>query len=309
MGLAVHQGDLDVDHRVAAEHALGQLVARSLLHRRDELPRYGPADHLLGELDPGAAVQRLDVDSAHRVLAVSTRLLHQPALHGGRADERLAQRGSQLLDLHGHVPGVPQGAEQLVHVGRTHRPQHDLVGFGVVLQPHGHVLGDQALQRGRELLLVGPRDWRGSRPAAAARAAARARPAPGLVLRRQACPRSRLPRAWRPTPDHRRSRTASVGSPPAIGADRGPTRSSSLSWSGWPSTVRPAKRVRWPETCSGVSARSVPENTRTRQSRPTNGVLVVRTTSATRGPSGSQRQVAERLAVRGVDRRQRRGRR
>ena len=42
-----------------------------------------------------------------------------------------------------------------------------------------------------------------------------------------------------------------------------PTRSST-SWSSWPRSSRP-----WPETCTVVSGRSVPENTRTSEILPT----------------------------------------
>ena len=52
------------------------------------------------------------------------------------------------------MPVVTQCGQQLVHVRRTHGPQHDLVGLGVVLQAHRHVLGDQPLQGGHELLLL-----------------------------------------------------------------------------------------------------------------------------------------------------------
>ena len=43
----------------------------------------------------------------------------------------------------------------------------------------------------------------------------------------------------------------------------------------------------WPETWTTVSGCRVPQNTRTRLTRPTYGSVVVRTTSATSGPSGS----------------------
>ena len=65
-----------------------------------------------------------------------------------------------------------------------------------------------------------------------------------------------------------------------------PSRSSS-SWSSWP-TSSPKNDVRCPETCTGRSASSEPENTRTRLTRPTYGSLAVLTTSASSGPSGSQ---------------------
>ena len=70
---------------------------------------------------------------------------------------------------------------------------------------------------------------------------------------------------------------------------------SSASWSGWPRSARP-----WPEMCTAVSGRSVPENTRTRLTRPTYGSMVVLTTSATSGPLGSQVSGARGVASRPV---------
>ena len=61
-----------------------------------------------------------------------------------------------------------------------------------------------------------------------------------------------------------------------------PTRSSA-SWSGCPRSPPPC-----PEMCTAVSGVSVPENTRRIDSRPRYGSTVVRTTSATSGPDGSQ---------------------
>ena len=58
---------------------------------------------------------------------------------------------------------------------------------------------------------------------------------------------------------------------------------SSASWSACPRASIPCR-----ETCTAVSGRSVPENTRTRDTRPTYGSTVVLTTSATSGPFGSQ---------------------
>ena len=95
VGLAVEEGDPDVDHRVAGEDALLQLVADALLHARDELPRHRTADDLVHELEAGAALERLDLDVAHRVLAVAAGLLHVPTQRGRLGDEGLAQR-----DLH-----------------------------------------------------------------------------------------------------------------------------------------------------------------------------------------------------------------
>src|SRR5262249_56026955 len=54
------------------------------------------------------------------------------------------------------------------------------------------------------------------------------------------------------------------------------------SWSAWPRSARPC-----PAMWAAVSGVSVPEKTRTSETRPTYGSIVVLTTSATSGPFGS----------------------
>ena len=70
------------------------------------------------------------------------------------------------------------------------------------------------------------------------------------------------------------------------GNDSAPIRSSS-SWSAW-LVSSPKNDEKCPDTCTVWSGRMVPENTRTRLTRPTYGSDVVFTTSATSGPFGSQ---------------------
>jgi hypothetical protein len=52
------------------------------------------------------------------------------------------------------VVALLERLDQLVDVGRPHRPEHHLVGLGVPLEPHGDVLGDQPLQGASQLVLV-----------------------------------------------------------------------------------------------------------------------------------------------------------
>ena len=73
VGLAVDQGDPHVHDRVAGEHALLELGSRALLHRGDELARHGAAHHLVDELDPGSALQRLDLEAGTRHTARARR--------------------------------------------------------------------------------------------------------------------------------------------------------------------------------------------------------------------------------------------
>ena len=307
MRLAVDQRDAYVDHRVAGQHALRQLVADALLHRRDELPGHRPADHPLGELDPGAALQRLDLHLAHRVLPVPAGLLDQPALHRGRAQERLPQRGAHRLDLDADAPALPQRGRAACRRGP---------GPSSTAPPGGS---------------------RRSAPAASSRPRRPAAAAPttsfSSSLREAACTATGSSgsgsshgstRAGRLLPDsvsevsaavsletRTRSPAIACGFGPGLLAERGGQRSGRARrrcrgrGDRRPGGRRSAAGGR--TRAAACPARSVPENTRTRDSRPTNGSLVVRTTSATSGPSGSQRQRAEVLALRGLHRRQRRG--
>jgi hypothetical protein len=63
-------------------------------------------------------------------------------------------RRAQGLDLDLDVVAVLQAGDELVHVARAHRPEHDLVGLRVVLEPHRDVLGHDPLQGAAELVLV-----------------------------------------------------------------------------------------------------------------------------------------------------------
>ena len=113
------------------------------------------ADHLVDELEAGALGQRLHLDVAHGVLPVPAGLLDVPAERLRRPGEGLPQRDHErdLVDVHGVALGQPlQG-----HLGvrLAHRPEHQLVGLGVVLDPQRRVLGAQPGQRLRQLVLVG----------------------------------------------------------------------------------------------------------------------------------------------------------
>ncbi len=157
MRLAVEQRDADVDDGVAGHHTLLHLLPHPLLHRGDELARDGAAHDLVDELEPAATGQRLHLDVADRELSVPAGLLDVPAVTGGLAGERLAQRHLQLhlVDL-GAVPGA-EPVDQDVGVRLTHAPQHDLVGLGVVLHPQRRILRGQPLEPLREPVLVGLR--------------------------------------------------------------------------------------------------------------------------------------------------------
>ena len=92
MGLAVDQRDADVDDRVAGPDPALELSAHALLDARDELAGDHSADDLVDELEAGTRRQRLDLDVADRELAVAAALLDVAPGARRRARERLAQR-------------------------------------------------------------------------------------------------------------------------------------------------------------------------------------------------------------------------
>src|SRR5687768_17016826 len=114
MRLAVDQRHAEINQGITGKHTLRQLVADTLLHRRNELPRHRSTDYALGELEPGAAFQRLDLHHADRVLTMSAGLLDESALRRDGTDEGLAERGTHRLHLDLDVPVLPERSEQLL---------------------------------------------------------------------------------------------------------------------------------------------------------------------------------------------------
>ena len=103
MRLAAGERDPDVDHRVAGA-AAGQLRADPLLDARDELPGHDAADHPLGELEAGAAGERLDLDLADGVLPVATGLLDVPARARCPAPARVSRSGTRTSTCRTETP-------------------------------------------------------------------------------------------------------------------------------------------------------------------------------------------------------------
>ena len=93
---------------------------------------------------------------ADAVLAVTAGLLDVAAEPLRLARDRLAQRNSQVGGFHRHAVALPEPVEQDGGVRLAHAPQHQLVGFGVALQPQRRVAGHQPAEVLGEGVLVGP---------------------------------------------------------------------------------------------------------------------------------------------------------
>src|SRR5688500_2515738 len=91
MELPVEQCAPDVDHRVPADHALQHRLDDALLDGSDELIGDRTAEDLVDELEPLAALERLDLDRADRVLPVAPGLLHVPPETLPGTADRLAE--------------------------------------------------------------------------------------------------------------------------------------------------------------------------------------------------------------------------
>src|SRR4029453_8027291 len=95
----VEQRDLDVDDRITRKHAIGQRLAQTFFHRRDEFPRHGAALDGVDELEPLALLARLHLEPYVTVLAAAARLLDELAfdLHG--VLDRFAIRDLRRTDV------------------------------------------------------------------------------------------------------------------------------------------------------------------------------------------------------------------
>ncbi len=98
---AVDERRLQVDHRVAGEHALGHRLAQALLDGRDVLLRHHAADDLVAELEAGAHLGRGELDDDVPVLAVAAGLaleLVVDARRPGESSRDTARAGVAVRD-------------------------------------------------------------------------------------------------------------------------------------------------------------------------------------------------------------------
>src|SRR5438128_5776499 len=96
---AVRQGHLQVDHRVAGEHARRHRLPDALLDRRDELLRHLASDDLVLEDEAGAGRGGRARDRHVAVLAAPAGLPHEPAFRLGDFPDRFPVRDLRLADV------------------------------------------------------------------------------------------------------------------------------------------------------------------------------------------------------------------
>ena len=233
MGLAVDQGDPDVDHRIAGQHPLLQLGPDALLHRRDELPRHRPADHLLRELDPGAAFQRLDLQPADRVLAVPARLLDQPALQ--RPSAARTSRGTRSAPAPPPPRRASRPAARSSSLSTWAGPMAHSTTWWVSALCSSRMVTSSATSRCRAdtSFSSSSREVAWIATGSSGSGSSQGSTSAGRLLLDKVSEVSAAASLETSTRSPAMARGFGRASSPS-GADRGPARSSSLSWSGWP---------------------------------------------------------------------------
>ena len=154
MELPVDERDLDVDHRVPRQHALGHRLDDALLDRRDELLGDRSSEDLVLVDEAFPPRERLDLDLAHRVLPVAPALLHVPALRLRLGPDRLPVGDLRGLRLHLDAELRLEALHLHAEVCLTHPVDHRLVGLVVAGHAERRVLLAEARQAGGEPVLL-----------------------------------------------------------------------------------------------------------------------------------------------------------
>src|SRR5437588_3890878 len=126
---AVGQPHLDVDDRVAGQHAGIERLADPLLDRRNVFARDRAADDLVLELEALARLVRLDLEVDVAVLAAATGLPHVAALRLGGLADRLAIRNLGLADVGLHLELAQEAVDDDLQVELAHPVDQGLRGL------------------------------------------------------------------------------------------------------------------------------------------------------------------------------------
>ena len=154
MERAVNDVDLNIDNRIAAEHAVKNRFINALLDRRDVFARDNAANNLVFDHETGAAAAGTHVDFNVAVLTATARLLDQlaNAVRVGRdrftiGDLRFAGVG---IDFEFAKHAVANNFQmQLAHAG-----DDCLAGIFVCINAEGRIFFGETLQRDRHLFLI-----------------------------------------------------------------------------------------------------------------------------------------------------------
>src|SRR5512138_2735299 len=154
---AVEDLDLEVDHRVAGEHAARHGLLDALLDRVDELLRDDAADGLVRELEALARLLRDEAQPAVAVLAAAAGLADVAALRLDLPRDGLAVGDLGLADVRLDLELPEHAVDEDLEVELAHAPDDGLAGLLVGVDAEGRVLHLEAVEGDAHLVLVGLR--------------------------------------------------------------------------------------------------------------------------------------------------------
>ena len=128
----------------------------ALLHGGDVVAGDRATHDRIDELESGAALERADPQVGDGILTVSTRLLLDLALGIAGAYDRPAIRDPYVFGVDAHAELPREALEGNGEVGVAGAAQHGLVGV-VAVDAEARIFGEQAMQRTRQLVVVGLR--------------------------------------------------------------------------------------------------------------------------------------------------------
>ena len=161
----VVEGRLEVDQRVAGEHALGRRLADALLDAREEPARHRPADDLLGELDARARARlELDPDVAEHPVAAG--LLLVAAVDLGRCRGSSRGRGPSGVRVAIAAPNLRLSRSVITATCASPIVAQDLLAGVAALDARRRLLLEHPLERRAHLVEVALRHRARSRPGA-----------------------------------------------------------------------------------------------------------------------------------------------
>ena len=114
-----------------AERPAHQGIDHAFLDRADVVARYRAADHLLRELEAGAARHRLDIEHDVAELAVAAGLFLVPAALGDPLADGLLIADRRRLRFDVDTEAVLQPLQRHAQVHLALPPQHDVVGLAL----------------------------------------------------------------------------------------------------------------------------------------------------------------------------------
>ena len=147
---------LDIDHRVAGQHAAAQGFLHAFIDGRDELARHHAALDRIDELEAFTGLERFERQHHVAVLAASARLLDELALdiRDGFLD-RLAVRHLRLADRRFHAEFAAHAIDQDFQVQLAHAGHDGLARLFVRMDAERRILLRQAIQGDAHFFLVG----------------------------------------------------------------------------------------------------------------------------------------------------------